>query len=1449
MLVSLLFSLQFKPVQTYFAQRIAGYLSSELHTKVEIAGLHVKPFKSIELEGFLLEDLQHDTLLYTQRVSVKINRFSLKKRQLFIAELGINKGQFFLKKYKNKQSNLSFLIRYFSSTDTTKSRPFDVRLSNIKLSDMAFKYRNYGVNRKTKSINFSDLDLSDLNGEILQLDTRNHLAQAEIKNLRFREKSGFWLKNLSTLVTIDSTKMEFNKLKLQTAKTNLGPYFIMKFKSFDDFDQFNNKVYMLGRFNKSRVLASDVAYFAPELSTLKLDVKLQGTIKGTVSHLRAKNLTIEPTKGTALKGDFDIKGLPLIKNTVFTLNLQELKTSKKEYDQLLRNITGNTRNDLAEEIAQLGNFSYSGSFKGFSNDFKMQGTLQTELGKVNIKTLTFKRNAQREPVYEASVRTDQFNIGKLLNKSELGSINFDGDVKGKGFNLDQLSTQLKLNIGYIDYNRYHYQNVKVNGQVDQRIFNGSIGINDAQVQLGFLGKIDFNPDLPVFNFQSSIRNANLLALHFTKDTLTLSADLQTNFNGNTLENIQGSISARSIVLKTPNKTHYIDSIELAANGLDNNRSIELHSDLAEASIKGKYDLLTLPSYFKSVMKKYVPSLRTNIVPFKSQHFDVDIQLKKFEPIGIFAPKLFIPDGAILIGKFDSDSSISTINGYVKTLQYDGIKANNLIVDETTENKQMNIFLTSDRIDLGDSLFVKNVNIATILRSDSLSLNVKLSDKDATNQLDLNGLVEFSADSLAKLSILPSDLVINREVWKIQDKVLFRFDKGKTLVKNFGLSRNNQFISADGIISTDPNDELSIGFKNFDLQSLNPLTKTAGVRLKGILNGKTGLKALSGKTRLSSGLDIDSLDFNNHYIGNLSLDADYDDDTKLATLNMDINSKGMKSLDIRGTYDANPDQDNLDLDLNMDDTQLIILEPFIRNLVSNLTGTISSRLKITGKPSKPQINGTVSLNNAELTVNYLKTRYRINQKLPVHNTVIDVNDLRLKDSKNNEAIATGTVDLGNINTPTINVTLVTNKFMALNTTAKDNSAYYGTAYGTGIFSFDGPTDNMNINIDAKTEAGTVFNIPLNTTEKIGETDFIVFVGQDSSRIIKKENAFNGVKMNFSLAVDENSQVNIFTSLGKLSGRGKSDLSLLISTLGDFEMFGDYLISQGKFEFTAQDYINKVFDISQGGSIRWTGDPMAAVINLKANYGARTSLSPLYTAAGRPANESRVQAEAIMNLSGDLLKPDIGFDINFPTDSYVKDELQSYLSDVNNVNQQALSLIVRRSFTPGNGTTNIRTQLNSTVFSAGTEIAFNQLNNIITQSLNLNFVDFNIRSLNEASASFRLLNNRFVLSGGVTDRRATITDFDVIGADVASDLEAQYLIKKDGSFVLRASNRLSNRNFLNPSQEYVTAFGLVYRKDFDNFNEFLRILIGKERKEERLRQAEKAQGTTPQNQEKN
>src|SRR5699024_7498919 len=179
---------------------------------------------------------------------------------------------------------------------------------------------------------------------------------------------------------------------------------------------------------------------------------------------------------------------------------------------------------------------------------------------------------------------------------------------------------------------------------------------------------------------------------------------------------------------------------------------------------------------------------------------------------------------------------------------------------------------------------------------------------------------------------------------------------------------------------------------------------------------------------------------------------------------------------------------------------------------------------------------------------------------------------------------------------------------------------------------------------------------------------------------KKTSFKGVTMRLDLEFTQDAEVSIHTDMGELSGDGNGEISMVISSLGDFEMFGDYVVNSGKFHFTAQDLFNKYFEIEEGATLRWTGEPAEALINMKAVYPQRTSVSPLYNAAGQAANDQRVQARADMILQGNLSRPDISFDLTFPQDPYIKDELQGYLSDVNNVNQQALSLIVRRSFTP-------------------------------------------------------------------------------------------------------------------------------------------------------------------------
>src|SRR5690606_24499908 len=208
-------------------------------------------------------------------------------------------------------------------------------------------------------------------------------------------------------------------------------------------------------------------------------------------------------------------------------------------------------------------------------------------------------------------------------------------------------------------------------------FTGDITVNDPNLTLDFDGNIDFNPQLPEFNFQASVKNADLNKLKLTKDTILIDADFKTNFTGNSLDNIQGDLELRRIQLTNSTHSLIVDSISLSAEGIGTSRSLAVRSDILDASINGQYDLNTLTSYFKSVVKRYIPSLQTKMVQPQPQNFDFNLRLKNFDPITLlFIPDLEIPEGAVITGKFVSAQNVASLNAFAKTASYKGIKVHN-----------------------------------------------------------------------------------------------------------------------------------------------------------------------------------------------------------------------------------------------------------------------------------------------------------------------------------------------------------------------------------------------------------------------------------------------------------------------------------------------------------------------------------------------------------------------------------------------------------------------------------------------------------------------------------------------------------------------------------------------------------------------------------------------------
>src|SRR5690606_26299749 len=143
------------------------------------------------------------------------------------------------------------------------------------------------------------------------------------------------------------------------------------------------------------------------------------------------------------------------------------------------------------------------------------------------------------PVYSGRLNTNGFDLGTLLDNNIVSTLTMSARRKGEGFNCENLKATVGADIQNSGLQGYEYQNLKTAGEMSQKFFNGSLTVNDPNLDMDFAGTIDFNNRLPVFQFYSEIRNSDLKALHLTEDSITLQAKADLNFAGSNIDNFDG----------------------------------------------------------------------------------------------------------------------------------------------------------------------------------------------------------------------------------------------------------------------------------------------------------------------------------------------------------------------------------------------------------------------------------------------------------------------------------------------------------------------------------------------------------------------------------------------------------------------------------------------------------------------------------------------------------------------------------------------------------------------------------------------------------------------------------------------------------------------------------------------------------------------------------------------
>jgi len=426
------------------------------------------------------------------------------------------------------------------------------------------------------------------------------------------------------------------------------------------------------------------------------------------------------------------------------------------------------------------------------------------------------------------------------------------------------------------------------------------------------------------------------------------------------------------------------------------------------------------------------------------------------------------------------------------------------------------------------------------------------------------------------------------------------------------------------------------------------------------------------------------------------------------------------------------------------------------------------------------------------------------------------------------------------------------FQVLNTSTKDNSLFYGQAYATGNVAINGPIANLSIISSARTEKNTRVYIPISGTSSTDQKEFVTFVNftdttytKAITKAINKKVNLTGLTFELNLDVTPDAYCEIIFDVKAgdiIRGRGNGDLRMQIDTKGEFNMFGAIEFTEGWYNFTLYDIINKEFEIKKGSRITWLGDPYQGVLDIDASYNQLASLLPLVQTTNPDAgNTSQVRrkypVQVLLALDGPMLSPQINFDIiakdlpqNVPVEKGPPVNLDLTFTafkaklDEQELKRQVFSLIVLRRFSPPESF-----DTSGSVVSSLSELLSNQLSYWMSQVDENLEIDVDIASMDQETFNtfqlrfaYTFMNGRLRVSGDGTFNNTSNqpTGTQANPSSVAGDWTVDYKLTADGKLRVKMYSRTNYNpllNTVNTQTSMTTGASIIHTQSFDELKD--------------------------------
>lgn len=1415
-------------VQTMLVKRVLRDLSEQTGTEITVGKVHFSLFHDLSLEEVFVADQRKDTLLYAHSLRANFDTLNVFDKKIYVSKLTLEDVVCKVRQYPDSSFNFTFLIDSLSPKDTLPREKWKLDLKKVDLSGGDLAY--YGKQSY-------HIEHTQLKGDLLSL--KKDSLNLKVKDVAFKDTAGIVLNDFSTTFLLTHDRISVSDFSIETDRSDaIIPFAEMS--KHDILHRIISDTTKVGlNVDEMRLSTDDIRRFFPNFIHVSEKLFFSGKIDGTIGDLKGDDLLLSAGDAFDLLFSMNISGLPDFNNSFIFADFSRMFISPDNVIPEIEKLTGKSL-PLKKEIRKFGRLLYTGTLTGFPGDFVAYGELNSELGSINAD-IALKDNATLQKVEIAgNVNTEGFNLGEFVDREdEVGYVSMNVDMEAdKPYN-ENMSMFMNGEVSSLEFHGYTYSNIFLRGVLGSKHFNGGVNMNDPNLSLLFTGRVDFSDVLPIFDFDADIRKISPYNLKLSEkfENGLLSTQLKTKLKGNNLENLEGYIGLYDLLYTNDNGEINSENATVFFNREDTFSAIQINSDWINGQLKGTYEFSKLKQSVADIIRPFLPTLSSKIgfeEMVGENQFDFSFDISSLDNIrNVLELPFTISSPGNISGRLDDGYELMDLNIELDKLSYMKFVFDTLRLNlKSADDDRFYGSLTLDKLELNNK-FIQNIDYRIFSAGDSIEnyLTWNNNSPEVYQGEVYAGIQMKNPDDLLQttISVRPSYMTISDTTWNIAPTSLV-FDTTGIAFSKIYINNNNRYLEADGKLSKLITDTFNLDVDGFELEYLTRFLNVQNLLLQGRITGNSMVVAGLGNPVINSDLDISDFVLNTIHAGDMDVKTEWDETNR----KMNIYGKNIISNDQR--FDVNgayvPSMDSLSLTAEMEKLPVRFIQPYLESILQNLQGLGTGEIVLQGNVKDLKLLGDIYVENGSFDVDYLNTRYYLSDTVHMERDVIEFDNVTVYDRDGNSGIFNGTLQHKTFKDMKFDMLLDFNNMLALNTTAKDNDLYYGTVYATGILSIYGEGSKVHMDVNGRTEDYTQIYLPLTSNQVASESNFVRFVSQVQEE--KEEEQLteeSGFSFNMEVEATPDARVElIFDSrIGDIiKGQGNGTLVFSYDSKSDFKMYGDYTVSSGEYLFTAQNVINKRFDIEPGGVISWSGDPYDATLNLDAYYRTKAPLYDLLPATVDDVNKTlRVPVNCHMMLTDNLMNPTIKFDVVLPTaDQVTQQQIGDVLSSENEVQRQVIYLLMfNRFYTPEwlrNNTQNYANS-NQAAVVTGSEFLSNQLSNWLSQisdefDLGVNYrpadADALTRQEVEVMLSTQMFNDRMTINGNFGYRETNAQS----ASNFVGDFDVDYRLNPTGNFKLKAYSH-TNDNIIYENSPTTQGFGFVYKEEFDSFGELI------------------------------